>query len=91
MSTATGQYYDPTIPEVYSSYQAIRYLHPNMSLPKNKDLPSLNLYQIFYTTPPEDEGYYASFKQWPELNEELGIYEQAWELLPIPVDPDPPA
>lgn len=86
---ATGQYFDPTIPQVYYSYQEIRHLHPNTSLPRNKDLPQFNLYQIFYSTPPaEPEGFYVTIKQWPILNEVEGVYQQDWELLPLPVDPE---
>jgi hypothetical protein len=81
------KYYNPTLPQIYPDYYAIRHLHPNKSLPRNVDIPSLNLYQIYPTNPPiAQEGYYVSSKPFPELNSEDGKYYQAWEILPIPAE-----
>lgn len=90
MSYPTGQYFDPTIPQIYQSYQTIRRLHPDKSLPKNQDLPELNLYQIYVTPQPEpiDDKHYVALST-PTLNEEDGHYYQTWvqvEFPPIPLE-----
>lgn len=79
--TPTGQYFDPTIPQVYPSYEAIRYLHPTMSIPRNRDLPTLNLFLIYRGTPPvTDSAHYPVIKEFPILDEVTGKYIEDWEV-----------
>lgn len=90
MSYPNGQYFDPTLSSLYQSYQTIRRLHPDKSMPKNQDLPLLSLYQVHAGAKPTDipEGYYAALKPYPELDSGTGKYTQVYEVLPIP-EPGP--
>lgn len=88
MSTyPTSQYYVPSTLTVYYSYQQLRYAFPAYSLPKNKDIPELGIYQLWHTEPPEvPEGYYM-IQGAPEFHEDDEHWYQTWELIEYPEEP----
>lgn len=74
-----AQYFYTETNTIYPSYQSIRHLYPNTSIPKDKDIPSLSLYVIHATDPGEaPEGSYWK-QELPELRED-GQYYAVWSL-----------
>lgn len=85
----TAQYYHPPTNATYYSYQQLRQAFPNLSLPKNMDLPSLDIYQLWYTEPPEaPEGYHVQ-SDTPTFNTEDSHWYQAYKLVENPAEPAP--
>ena len=73
-SLDTGQFY------VYSQ---LRYLFPNVSIPRNKDLPELRMRILYKTPQPEPlEGHYAIMDA-PEYRPQVYRYYQTWKQVPI--------
>lgn len=80
----TFQYYVPSTSTVYHSYQQLRQAFPAYSLPKNQDIPSLDIFQLWYTEyPVVQEGYHVESGA-PEFNPDDGHWYQVYLVVENP-------
>ncbi len=77
-------YYIPAEDLIIDSYEVLRRRFPNVSLPRNKDMPELGVWLIHYTDQPEIDWEVQTLEQGtPEWNEEEQTYYQTWVIIDI--------
>lgn len=75
-------YYIPETKQVINSYQLLRYVYTNISLPENVNIPELGVYVLYVDEIPN----YDPLTQNLEIDSidlrEDGYYYQSWKITP---------